>query len=120
DRITLTNGAQLFAMGACTDRNAGTGEFDITPDPGDEVALVVDRSLISWPTFFEMNFMTGQSPLWRRDLYYRLTWKKPSGAKLALVWRFEQGFYSTDGWTSGTMTREGSTGLIQADIVNAQ
>jgi hypothetical protein len=33
-----------------------------------------------------------------------------------MVWRFEQYFYSTDGWTGGDMTREGSTGLIKAEI----
>jgi hypothetical protein len=37
-----------------------------------------------------------------------------------MVWRFEQGFYSDDGWTSGTMVHEGSTGLLQVDIVGAQ
>jgi hypothetical protein len=120
DRVTLTSGGKLFAMGVCMNRNARTGEFDITPDPGDEVSLAVDRSFISWPTFFEMNFMTGQSPRWQRDLYYRLTWKKTSGAKLAMVWRFEQGFYPGDGWTSGLMTREGSTGLVQVEVVNSQ
>lgn len=67
-----------------------------------------------------MNFMTGKSPSWRRNLYYRLVWKKASGAKLVMVWRFEQGFYPDDGWTSGTMSREGSTGLLQVDVVGAQ
>src|SRR5208282_3075137 len=71
-------------------------------------------------TPFEMNFMTGKSPSWRRNLYYRLVWKKASGAKLVMVWRFEQGFYPDDGWTSGTMSREGSTGLLQVDVVGAQ
>jgi len=121
NRVILSRAAQLFALGVCTNRNTkGTGEFDFTPDLGDQVSLVVDRSLISWPTFFEMNFMTGQSPVWRRNLYYRLTWKKASGAKLKMVWRFEQGYYTNDGWTSGTMTREGSTGLLQVDIVGTQ
>lgn len=51
-----------------------------------------------------------------RDLYYLLVWKKASGANLVMVWRFEQGFYPGDGWTSGTMIRAGSTGLLKADV----
>jgi hypothetical protein len=121
NRVILSNHGQLFALGICTNRDPkGTGQFDFAPDPGDQVSLIVDRSMISWPTFFEMNFMTGQSPTWKRDLYYRLEWKKPSGPTLKMVWRFEQGYYSNYGWTSGTMTQEGSTGLIKVSIVGVQ
>jgi hypothetical protein len=48
----------------------------------------------------------------------RLTWKKQNSAKLDMLWRYEQYFYSTDGWASGFMMREGSTGLIRVDISN--
>jgi len=65
-----------------------------------------------------MNFMTGQAPSWKRNVYYRLVWNKASGAKLVIVWRFEQGFYPNGGWTSTTMTREGFTGLLQVDVVD--
>ena len=60
--------------------------------------------------------MTGQSPSWKRHLYYRLIWKKQNGAKLEMIWRYEQYFYPGDGWASGMMTREGVTGLIRVDI----
>ena len=60
--------------------------------------------------------MTGQSPSWKRHIHYRLLWKKPSGAKLEMLWRYEQYFYPELGWGSGFMTREGSTGLISVDI----
>jgi hypothetical protein len=49
-------------------------------------------------------------------LYYRILWKKPSGAKLEMLWRYEQYFYSDKGWASGFMTREGSTGLVKVDM----
>jgi len=120
DRVTLSDGGKLFPMGKCLSRDIRTGGFDFAPDPGDAVSLVVDRSMMSWPTFFEMNFMTGRSPSWTRHLYYRLSWHKASGSKLTMVWRFEQGFYPGAGWTSGMMTREGSTGLIQVDVIDAQ
>jgi hypothetical protein len=46
----------------------------------------------------ETNFMTGQTPSWRRHLYYRLSGKKASGARLDMLWRFEQGFDTVNGW----------------------
>jgi len=72
----------------------------------------------SWPTPFDLNFMTGHSPSWKRHLYYRLTWKKQNNTKLDMLWRYEPYFYSADGWVSGFMMREGSTGLIRVDISN--
>ena len=91
---------------------------EFAPDPGDQLSLTVERSYLSWPTPFDFNFMTGQSPSWKRHLYYRLRWTKPSGVSLLLVWRFEQYFYGPEshGWAGGAMTREGSTGLLKADI----
>jgi hypothetical protein len=117
NRVILSSGGRLFTLGTCTRRMpARTGEFQFVPASGDEVSLVVSRSLISWPTPFELNFMTGAAPSWKRDLYYRLRWKKPSGAELTMLWRFEQGFYHDDGWTAGTITRAGSTGLLYLEL----
>jgi hypothetical protein len=120
-RAVMSDGPQLFALGVCaTGYTPGAATFPFTSSAGDEVALTVSRSLISWPTPFDFNFMSGSSPTWRRNLYYRLTWKKASGANLTMVWRFEQGFYGENRWTSGTMTRAGSTGLLEVDIVEEQ
>jgi hypothetical protein len=99
--------------------STGGRSFPLSPEPGDETSFTVRRSCLSWPTPFETNFMTGRVPSWKRHLYYRLVWKKRSGAKLEMVWRYEQWFYPTDGWTSGTMTHENSTGLIAVEIVGA-
>jgi len=33
-----------------------------------------------------------------------------------MLWRYEQFFYPANGWASRFMTREGSTGLIRAEI----
>jgi hypothetical protein len=35
-----------------------------------------------------------------------------------MQWRYEQYFYPRNGWGSGFMTRQGSTGLIRAEIKN--
>ena len=60
--------------------------------------------------------MTGHSPSWKRHCYYQVIWKKPSGAKLEMLWRYEQYFYPGNGWGSSFMTHERSTGLIRVDI----
>jgi len=113
DELALANGGKVFAFGPA---RTEAENLAITPPAGDDALIEIRRTILSWPTPFEINFMTGNSPSWKRDLYYRLLWKKPSGARLEMVWRYEQYFYPGNGWASGFMTREGSTGLIQVDI----
>src|SRR5215813_8298471 len=112
-RVVVSVDGRAFELGSRTGPSSG---FEFAPDPGDQVSLTVDRSLVSWPTPFDFNFMTGHSPSWKRHLYYRLRWTKASGANLTTVWRYEQYFYDSDGWTDGFMIRAGSTGLIEAHI----
>jgi hypothetical protein len=88
--------------------------------PSDDVATIVSQhSAISWPNFFETNFMTGNSPTWKRHVYQRMNWRKVNGAKLEMLWRYEQYFYPGNGWTDALMTRQGSTGLIRVEISDA-
>jgi hypothetical protein len=115
DRVVVSVDGRALVLGALIRSSPGS---DFAPDQGDQLSLTVDRSLLSWPTPLDLNFMTGHSPSWKRNLYYRLRWTKASGASFTAVWRFEQYFYGSDGWTGGMMTRAGSTGLIQAEIEN--
>ena len=119
-RVVVSVDGRTFELGSRTGPSSG---FEFAPDPGDQVSLTVDRSLVSWPTPFDFNFMTGHSPSWKRHLYYRLRWTKASGASFTTLWRYEQYFYGvevgSDGWANGMMIREGSTGLIEAEIRNA-
>ena len=119
--LTLRAGGKAFPLGTRIGPPDVSGRPDIpvAPEPGDEVHFTVARSLLSWPTPFAVNFMTGHSPSWRRNLYYRLTWRKPSGLALDVVWRYEQWFYPVDGWGGGYMTQEGTTGLVDLRIVAA-
>ena len=88
--------------------------------PADDTARIsIDHSAIAWPNYFEMNFMTGNSPLWKRYIYEKLTWTKANGAKLEMMWRYEQFFYPPGGWSEAFMTRQGSTGLIRVEISDA-
>jgi len=118
NRLVLSTGGQSFTLGPPTRPPEPPGSLDIefTSEPGDELLFTIDRSFLSWPTPFEFNFMTGHSSSWRRHLYYRLVWKKRSGAKLEMLWRYQQWFYASDGWTNGMMTGP-ATGLIRVDIL---
>ena len=117
NQLALATGGKVFPFGPLTSASENTGERLATvPPPGDQAFLGTRHSVLSWPTPFDMNLMTGHSPSWKRNIYQEILWKKSSGAKLQMLWRYEQFFYPGNGWTSGFMTREGSTGLIRVDI----
>jgi len=113
DQLAVANGGKVFAFGPVQSQEEN---LVAVPPAGDDASIQVRRSILSWPTPFEINVMGGPSPSWKRHLYYRLRWKKPSGEKLEMLWRYEQYFYSANGWASGFMTYKDSTGLIEVDI----
>jgi hypothetical protein len=117
NQLALASSGKVFPFGSLKSASEDTGEHLATAPPaGDQAFLATRHSVLSWPTPFDLNFMTGQSPSWKRNIYQQIRWKKSSGANLELLWRYEQFFYPGNGWASGLMTREGSTGLIRVDI----
>ena len=119
DQLALSYKGKVFAFGPTRSKSENGDESLATePQAGDEASIEIRRSVLSWIEAFNFNFMTGQPPSWKRHLYYQLTWKRQSGAKLEMVWRFEQYFYPANGWASDFMTREHSTGLIRVEIQN--
>jgi len=122
NQFALASGGKVFALGPLKSTTENGGDYlAVVPQAADEAFLVTRRSALSWPTPFDFNFMSGHSPSWKRHMYYELRWKKPSGATLDVIWRYEQPFYGQqlvpgDGWGSGFSVHEGSTGLIQIDI----
>ena len=112
-QLALADSGRVFAFGL---PRSEAENLATVPPQGDDAFIQIRRSILSWPTPFDFNFMTGHSPSWKRHLYYRVLWTKPSGAQLQMLWRYEQYFYPGNGWASGFMTREGSTGLIRLDI----
>ena len=117
NQLALATSGKVFPFGPLTSTSENTGERLATvPPSGDQAFLATRHSLISWPTPFDINFMTGQSPSLETAHLSGNWWKKSSGANLQMLWRYEQFFYPGNGWTSGFMTREGSTGLIRVDI----
>lgn len=117
NQLALATGGKVFPFGPLTSTSEDTGERLATlPRAGDEALLAMRHSVLGWPTPLDRNFMTGQSPSWKRNIYQEIRWKKSSGARLQLLWRYQQFFYPGNGWTSALMTQEGSTGLIRIDI----
>src|SRR5438128_1444851 len=117
NQFAVASGGRVFALGPLKSTGENGGDYlAVVPPTGDEAFFVTRRSALSWPTPFDLNFMTGHSPSWKRHCYYQVIWKKPSGAKLEMLWRYEQYFYPGNGWGSSFMTHERSTGLIRVDI----
>ena len=112
-QLALAAGGKVFVFGP---PRSEAENLAAVPPASDDALIAFRRSFLSWPTPFDLNFMTGHSPSWKRHLYYQVRWHKQNGAKLEMLWRYEQYFYPGDGWAGGFMTREGSTGLIRVNI----
>lgn len=118
--VALSFGGKVFPFGPMKQNSPDTDEkLAAVTQPGDIALIEISHSAIDWIEPFRINFMTGQSPSWLRHVYYRVAWERPSGAKLDLIWRYEQHFYSGSGWGSSFMTRAGSTGLISLRLTSA-
>jgi len=115
--VVLTWDARTFTLGPRTNPvdPLGRPDIDLVATPGDRLSFTARRSLLGWPTPFEFNFMS-RSPWWKRYVYYRLLWTKRDGSKLEMLWRYEQDYYSRDGWEKPAMMWNWHTGLIQVDI----
>src|SRR6266567_539647 len=91
NQLALASGGKVFPFGPLTSAGENAGDRLATvPPTGDDAFIRVRKSVLNWPTPFDFNFMTGQSPSWKRHIYYQLVWKKPSGANLEMLWRYEQ------------------------------
>ena len=114
-QLALSYGGRVFPFGPIP---VETQQLRVTRSGEDTAALSVEHSVLAWPNFFEVNFMTGNSPKWKRYIYRKLTWTKPNGSKLEMLWRYEQFFYKNDGWVEAFMVRPETTGLIRVEISN--
>jgi hypothetical protein len=112
-QLALSYAGRVFAFGKIP---VDTQQLRATRAQEDTASLSVEHSALAWPNFFEVNFMTGNSPKWKRYIYRKLSWTKPTGAKLEMLWRYEQFFYQNDGWVEAFMVRPDTTGLIRVEI----
>jgi hypothetical protein len=116
-RLVLSAGGKSFVLGTRTGSYLAidTGEPDLSEyaaEPGDSASLVIERGLLAWPTPFEINFagIGGTATTWKRHVYYRLSWVKASGARLAMSWAGEQPYDSVNLW------RAPGAFLVKVDI----
>ena len=117
--LAITTAGKSFVFGPLASQegtNVGQLIYRFGPEAGDETSFTMERSVLSWPTPLHINFMTG-GPMstWSRTLFYRLRWKKPSGAKLEMVWKFQQHYEDGKGWLPA-WTKGGSGGLLGVEI----
>jgi hypothetical protein len=118
NRLVMASAGRRFIFGyrAGSVRDQSGAYPAFAAESGDTTSLTLKRSSLSWPILFE--FSLGPSPSWRRLAYYHLSWKKPSGAQLTMVWRFEEGYFP-DGWRPSD-AGDGKTGLMSIEIQPAR
>jgi hypothetical protein len=106
-KLVLSSGGQSFVLGTRTGSSFGDDPkmAAFVAEPGDTTSLVIEHDT-AWPVH-ETNFMTGNSPILRRHVYYRLNWVKASADRLAMLWVGEQGYCKFDSWGApgGLLTR---------------
>jgi hypothetical protein len=101
-KLVLSAGGRSFVLGA-RDGTMQDGDGPVpafAAEPGDTASLTLERSLLGWPLPPSLagTYLSGAPTTWARHLYYRLFWRKASGARLAVVWRCEQGWERINGW----------------------
>lgn len=117
NQFALATRGRVFAFGPLTSgKESGDNRLTAVPPKDDNTSFITRYSVISWPTPFDFNFVTSRPPIWKRHVYYRLRWNKPSGATLEMLWRDEQNFYPGKAWGNGLMIREGSRRLIGLNV----
>lgn len=120
-RLVAAAHGQSIAIGSERGTLTMSGDPEPNPafhaEPGDRITIISKQGLLTWPNWFETNYMTGNTPLWKRFTTYRVLWQKRSGASLALFWRYEQFYYPQDGWVAANAMGPDSCGLVDVRIV---
>lgn len=118
-KLRLVAVGKSFVLGPIASEGRDDGGsliHEFKPETGDEVTFTLDRSALSWTSPLNINFMTGApSSTWGRTVYYRLRWKKSSGANLEMDWMFQQHYDDSGGWRPA-WTKGGSGGLLRVEI----
>jgi len=119
NRVVLSIGRDAFVLGPRTNPIIPSGPLivDFVADSRDQVLLTVHESLLGWPNPFEVSWLGGSVPRWKKYVNYRLVWTKPSGARLPMRWRYERDYYLRRGWTDPLMKYDFQTGLQSVDIL---
>ena len=118
NRVVLCARQSRFILGPRTNPvdSSGRPEISFVPERGDELSFVSRASLLPWRAPFEFPVFGGPSPRWDRYVFYTLVWKKSSGARLEMSWRYEMQYYAERGWTRPVMRWNSHTGLLSVRI----
>jgi hypothetical protein len=117
NQLASASSGKVFPFGPLKSASENTIERLATAPPPAHYALVTARhSVLIWPASFDLNSMTGQSPSWKRHIYYEIVWKNPPERICKWVDATSNFFYPGNGWAGGFMTRQGSTGLVRVEI----
>ena len=78
NQLASASYGKVFPFGPLKSASENIIERLATAPPRAEYALVTTRhSVLIWPAPFDLNLMTGQSPSWKRHIYYEIVWKNP-------------------------------------------
>jgi len=119
DRLVATANGKSIVLGARNGTLPDQGETiaAFAADEGDRIDFVHTQGRLIWPNWFETNYMTGQTPTWKRFHHYRLVWRKASGETLTLFWRYEDYYSPSDHrFVGADMTGPDHCGLVRAEI----
>jgi len=104
-RLVLTSAGKRFVLALRTGRSLPVQDGErampeYVAEPGDQASLTIERSLLAWPAPFALNVVGfgGGAATWKRHVYYRLSWLKASGARLAMLWAGEQPYDPVNLW----------------------
>jgi hypothetical protein len=87
NELALANAGKVFAFG--TMRSAENSRLVAEAQAGDTASLALYESFLPWPN---LKFMTNHLPVLQRHRYRQLIWTKANGAKLEMLWQFEEHF----------------------------
>jgi hypothetical protein len=107
NELALASGGKVFAFGPF--RPSDTLASDVPPE--DSASLTPSDGFLPWPNF---GFRTNHLPLWQRHRYWQLVYKKHDGARLRMIWRFQNYFDSHE-----EITNYEAAGLIRVEISGA-
>ena len=101
DHFAIETPQGTVTLGSVVGRQSRGGDilsYTFEPEPGDVVTFARRQSRVPWPRLLEINWLGGSTARWARYVYHRLTWRKPNGAELDVVWRDEQRLQPGSGW----------------------
>ncbi|HEY1614230.1 MAG TPA: hypothetical protein VGF97_11110 [Rhizomicrobium sp.] len=120
--LVLSQGGKSVALGRDTGMSLRTESGNeakvFALESGDRLTFTRVQSRIPWPTPFELNFVTGHSPSWKRYRYWSLTLQKRSGPAVAMTWRYVEYYYEFQhGWADADMDADDPpTGLVRVTV----